>query len=56
MHVLPYLMPYKNNDFLCLHENNYQNILMAHVMYCLTPIHRFDLVSTVKYIFTNHEC
>ena len=26
--VLPYLAPYKN-DLLCLHENNYQNILMA---------------------------
>ena len=28
MFVLPYLMPYKN-DLLCLHENNYQNILMV---------------------------
>ena len=28
MRVLPYLAPYKN-DLLCLHENNYQNILMA---------------------------
>ena len=25
MHVLPYLAPYKNNDLLCLHENNYQH-------------------------------
>ena len=29
MRVLPYLAPYKNSNLLCLHENNYQNKLMA---------------------------
>ena len=28
MHVLSYLTQYKINDLLCLHENNYQNILV----------------------------